>query len=39
MSYKFENKIQMSFSDGYVERRISKNAFFLQVDQLIDYCW
>ena len=37
MSYKFENKIQMGFSDGYEERSISKNAFFLQVDQLIDW--
>ena len=35
MSYKYENSIQMGFSDGYVERRISKNQFFLQVNQLI----
>ncbi|MEM6718568.1 MAG: IS5 family transposase [Bacteroidota bacterium] len=37
MSYKFENNIQMGFSDGYVERRISKNTFFLQMNQLIDW--
>ena len=35
MSYKFENRIQMGFSDSYVERRIS-NQFFLQLNQLID---
>lgn len=27
----------MGFSDGYVEGRISKNKFFLQVNQLIDW--
>ena len=27
----------MGFSDGYVERRISKNTFFKQVNQLIDW--
>ena len=37
MSYKFENRIQMGFSDSYVERRISKNQFFLQLNQLIDW--
>lgn len=37
MSYKFENRVQMGFSDVYVERRIAKNAFFLQVNQLIDW--
>jgi IS5 family transposase len=37
MGYKFENRIQMGFSDGYVERRISKNQFFLQLNQLIDW--
>ena len=37
MSYKFSNRIQMGFNDGYVERRISKNKFFLQVNTLIDW--
>ncbi len=37
MSYKHENKIQMGFTDGYVERRISKNKFFLQINTLIDW--
>jgi len=37
MIYKQENKQQMSFQDGYVERRISKNKFFLQVNTLIDW--
>ena len=37
MSYKFENRIQMGFSDSYLERRISKNQFFLQLNQLIDW--
>jgi IS5 family transposase len=37
MSYKYSNKVQMGFSDGYVERRISKNKFFLQVNQIIDW--
>lgn len=37
MSYKDENKIQMGFTDVYVDRRITKNKFFLQINALIDW--
>ena len=37
MTYKNKNKGQMGFSDLYVERRIAKNTFFTQVNQMIDW--
>ena len=35
--YKNPKTNQMSFTDGYVERCIAKNNFFIQVNKLIDW--
>ena len=32
-----KKRIQMSFSQVYVERRIRKNTFMRQIDQIIDW--
>ena len=36
MSYKFENRIQMGFGNGYMERRISKNQYNLSAMHFCD---